>query len=243
MAFRYLARRRPTSPLAIGALTAGVLLFPQSTLRAEEPPHDHFSRKPIYEDLTPLRQATKSKIKSSEEPSPSSPTPTDRLAGQIRHVRLFIHAHFVAAEDRINAFMSSVLHQERAFTQTIASLVPPPETHERIMPGALYVLVAAMAGSIISRNRNILLRATVPVAVGIGAAWVVLPVTSRNVGDLIWTYEEKAPVIALNHLRIRGAVEESWRQAKIRGEATKKWSDEMVKGSREAIEGWVRKEK
>lgn len=111
------------------------------------------------------------------------------------------------------------------------------------MPGALYVLVAAMAGTIISRNRNILLRATVPIAVGIGAAWVVLPVTSRNVGDLIWTYEEKAPVVALNHLRIRGAIEESWKQAKVRGEATKKWSDEMVKESREAVEGWVKKEK
>ena len=100
-----------------------------------------------------------------------------------------------------------------------------------------------MAGTIISRNRNILLRATVPIAVGIGAAWVVLPVTSRNVGDLIWTYEEKAPVIALNHLRIRGAIEESWKQAKVQGEATKKWSDEMVKESREAVEGWVKKEK
>ena len=149
----------------------------------------------------------------------------------------------MAVEDRINAFMSSALHQERAFTQTIASLAPPPETHERIMPGALYVLVAAMAGTIISRNRNILLRATVPIAVGIGAAWVVLPVTSRNVGDLIWTYEEKAPIISLNHLRIRGVIEESWKQAKVRGEATKKWSDEMVKESREAVEGWLKKEK
>ena len=111
------------------------------------------------------------------------------------------------------------------------------------MPGALYVLVAAMAGSIISRNRNILLRATVPFTIGLGAAWIVLPVTSRNVGDLIWTYEEKAPIIALNHMRIRGAIEESWKQAKIKGEVTKRWSDEIVKQSREAIEGWVRKER
>ena len=139
--------------------------------------------------------------------------------------------------------MSSVLHSERAFTQTIASLAPPPETHERVMPGALYVLVAAMTGSIISRNRNILLRATTPFAVGLGAAWIVLPYTMRNVADLVWTYEEKVPVVALNHMRIRGAVEESWRQAKIHGEATKRWSDEMVREGREAIEGWVRKER
>ena len=109
------------------------------------------------------------------------------------------------------------------------------------MPGALYVLVAAMTGSIISRNRNILLRATVPFAVGLGAAWVVLPATMRNVGDLVWTYEEKVPVVSINHMRIKGAVEEGWRQAKIREEATKKWIDETVGESMEAVEGWVRK--
>lgn len=69
----------------------------------------------------------------------------------------------------------------------------------------------------------------------------MLPVTMRNVGDLVWTYEEKVPVISINHMRIRGAVEESWRQAKIRDEATKKWFDERVGESREAVEKWVRK--
>lgn len=82
-----------------------------------------------------------------------------------------------------------------------------------------------------------------PFALGLGAAWVVLPVTTRNVGDLVWTYEERAPLIAENHMRIRGAVEEGWRQTKARGEATKKWSDERVRESREAIEAWVRKGK
>ncbi len=137
--------------------------------------------------------------------------------------------------------MSAFLAHERSFTNTIASLAPPPESHERLMPGGLYVLVAAMAGSIVSRNRNILLRATVPVAVGIGAAWVVLPITMRNVGDLAWTFEEKVPVVAINHMRIRGVVEEGWKQARIQTEATRRWSEEMVKEGREAVEGWVRK--
>ena len=139
--------------------------------------------------------------------------------------------------------MSSVLHQEQAFTQTIASLAPPPETRERIMPGSLYILVAAMAGSIVSRNRNIILRASVPLAVGVGTAWVVLPYTTRNVANLIWKYEERTPVVAESHIRMRGFIEEGWKQAKIRGQATKEWSDETVKEGREAIEGWVRKGK
>ena len=109
------------------------------------------------------------------------------------------------------------------------------------MPGALYVLVAAMAGSIVSRNRNILLRATVPFAVGLGAAWVVLPVTMRNVGDLVWKYEERVPVISINHMRIKGAVEEILRQAKAREKATRKWSDERLTEGREVVEEWVKK--
>ena len=137
--------------------------------------------------------------------------------------------------------MASLLTHERSFTQTIASLAPPPESRERVMPGALYVLVAAMSGSIIVRNRNILYRATVPFGVGLGTAWVLLPITMRNIGNLTWKYEEKVPLLAENHLRIRGATTEGWKQIKIRGKQLRSWSDERVREGREAVEGWVKK--
>ena len=109
------------------------------------------------------------------------------------------------------------------------------------MPGALYVLVSAMAGSIVVRNRNILLRATAPVALGLTAGWVLIPHTMRNVGDLVWQFEEKAPVIALNHLRVSGAAEEGYRQIRQRSKSLGEWADERVSNGREAVEGWVRK--
>ena len=109
------------------------------------------------------------------------------------------------------------------------------------MPGALYVLVASMAGSIISRNRNILLRAATPAAAGIGAAYVVLPYTMRNVGDLMWSFEEKSEFVAVNHLRIRGAAIEGWKQAKTRTEKTRQWSEDIIREARQSIESWVRK--
>ena len=65
----------------------------------------------------------------------------------------------------------------------------------------------------------------------------------RNVAELVWTYEERVPVVAINHMRVRGAVEEGWRQAKIHGEGAKRWGDEMVREGREKVEGWVRKER
>ena len=98
-----------------------------------------------------------------------------------------------------------------------------------------------MAGSIVVRNRNILLRASVPVAVGIGAGWVVLPVTMRNVGDLVWRFEERVPVLKENHLRVRGAAVEGWRQARVHGGAARRWGEERVREGREAVEGWVQK--
>ena len=196
-------------------------------------------RKPIYDDFQPPRLP----YRASPSPRPSesaTPTPTDRLAIHIGRARLYIYAHILAAENRLNEFMSTVLHYEDSFTQTIASLAPPPESHEQLAPGSLYVLVAAMSGSIITRNRKILLRATVPAIMGLGVAWLVLPVTTRNVADLVWKYEEKVPVIAFNHIRIRAAVEEGWRQAKIRSEATRQWSDNVARDGRELVEGWMR---
>ena len=202
------------------------------------------ARKPIYDDRALIRQTPKSNPSPNDNAPSNSPPYTDRLAKQIGRIRKAFYDNVaLPLENGVNTTMSAYLNQEQAFTQTIASLAPPPETHERVMPGALYIFVAAMAGSIVSRNRNILLRASVPFAVGIGTAWVVLPNTTRNVADLIWQFEERAPIVAENHMRIRGAAEEGWRQAEIHGRATKRWSDERIKDGREMIESWVRKGK
>ena len=97
-----------------------------------------------------------------------------------------------------------------------------------------------MAGSIVARNRNVFLRATVPVAAGVGVAWVVLPETMRNVSEKVWEVEREWPVVAVNHLRVRGAVEEGWRWGRERVREVKEWGGEEVGRSREGVEGWVK---
>lgn len=98
-----------------------------------------------------------------------------------------------------------------------------------------------MAGSIVSRNRGIILRASVPAAFGLGAAWLLLPITTRNVGDLVWSWEERVPAIAMNHMRVRGALEEGFRIAKEKAEETRRWSEVAVRDGREVLEGWSKK--
>lgn len=202
------------------------------------------SKKPIY-DNDEFVSTEPSDIPKTPTiaPKSTSPTPTERLALQIGKSRLFLQAHVAAVETKVNSAMDSFLHLENSFTSTVASLAPAPQSGEKLMPGSIYVLVAAMTGSIISRNRNIILRGTFPLAVGVGAAWVVLPVTMRNVSDLLWQYEKKFPVVADGHIRARESIEKGWHMAKIHTQGLTRAVDEKVGEGREAVEGWVRKGK
>jgi organizing structure protein 2 len=158
-------------------------------------------------------------------------------------VRLFIYAHSLAAENAFNDTLSRVLHVESRFTNTIASLAPPLESGERLLPGAVYVLVSAMAGSIISRNRGILLRTATPVAIGTVAAYALLPITMRNVGDLVWEYERRVPALAENHVRVRTIAEESWRRAVAHKGFARDWLEAKVGDGREVLEDWLKRGK
>jgi len=238
--------RQHLAPAATGVVVASMALFPKTVLHAEsvEGPN---SRKPIYDDFertpTPPTTAVLTSDKTKPSTKSKSPTPTDRLAVQIGRTRLFLHGHVVAAENKVNEFMDSVLHLEESFTSTVASLAPPPQSGEKLLPGSLYVLVAAMTGSIVSRNRNVLLRTTVPLAVGIGAGWVVLPITMRNISDLLWKYEQRFPAIADGHIRTREGIEKAWRTARIHTQQAVNIVDDKVSSGREAVEGWVKKGK
>ena len=71
----------------------------------------------------------------------------------------------------VNAALERAFGLERAFTTTVASLAPPRESGERLLPGLCYVLVASMAGSIVARNRRLwVVRAAAPLALGLAAA-------------------------------------------------------------------------
>jgi len=109
------------------------------------------------------------------------------------------------------------------------------------MPGLLYVLVSAMGSSILVRNRNILLRASVPVAVGIGAGWYFIPITMRNVGDLVWKYEEKFPVVADTHLRVKERVTRFVETGVAHSKMGVGIVEEKVGEAREGVEKWVSK--
>lgn len=94
-----------------------------------------------------------------------------------------------------------------------------------------------------SRNRGIFLRTTTPLAVGTVAAWTLLPVTMRNVSDLIFEYEKKLPGVAEQHVKLRTAAEESWHQAVAHSGYARSWMEGKIGEGRETLEEWIRKGK
>ena len=103
------------------------------------------------------------------------------------------------------------------------------------------MLVAAMAGSILSRNRNILFRFVTPLLTGGVTAHYVIPRTTENVGNLIWTYEEKYPVIRENHLRISNGIRHFIETGKAHTQMGLAMAEEKVQDAKESVQDWVKK--
>ena len=101
-----------------------------------------------------------------------------------------------------------------------------------------------MSGSIISRNRNVLLRASVPAALAFGAAWVVLPITMGNVSEFLWGWEvRKLPGLARRQVEVKGLVEGGFREGRRVVEIVRERVEEGVRKGREGLEGLAGKKR
>ena len=139
--------------------------------------------------------------------------------------------------------MKRAFAMERDFTQTIASLAPPAESNEAVMPGVIYVLVATLAGSIVSRNRGIVLRTMVPLAFGTTAAYAALPITMENVGELYRDYESKYPALHSKHAELNQRTRYIWETGKAHTLMTVERGTNMLDEAREKMEDWVKQGK
>ncbi|OIW35075.1 hypothetical protein CONLIGDRAFT_710316 [Coniochaeta ligniaria NRRL 30616] len=268
MAARILLRQRAMAPVTATLLAGSIALYP--TVAHAEAPSSLHSKKPIYDDYdAPPTTATipdlakpaspqqttsttsaitamitgNSTTPSSVPSHPRSPTPTDRLAAQIRQARLWLYARAASTESSLDALLTRVFDAEASASRTLSSLAPPPESGERLMPGAVYVLVSSMAGSIFARNRNVLLRVASPLGFGVAAAWTLLPVTMGNVSGLLWEYERKFPAVAEAHVKTREGLQKGVSFARVHARIGVQRVEETVRDAREAVEGWVRKGK
>lgn len=92
--------------------------------------------------------------------------------------------------DSIDNASRKYYKEERRLTTTIASLHSDPR--EELLPGFTYTAVAAMSGSVLTRNKSIFLRLTTPLLLGAVCFSYVLPSTFSNVAGLAHDMERNA---------------------------------------------------
>lgn len=127
--------------------------------------------------------------------------------------------HVVMAENKVEA--------------TVKSLRP---THETVLPGALYVAVSGLTGSIIARNRALPIRFITPVLLFVVSSKIFIPETAANVGNLIYSWESKVPEVKKWHDFTRSHVAMGlWKAGEVVEDA-EHLIDGAVQGSREAFE-------
>lgn len=136
--------------------------------------------------------------------------------------------------------MKRAFTMEKDFTHTVASLAPPADSNEAVVPGLIYVFVATLAGSIVTRNRGVIFRAGVPLAFGATAAYAALPLTMRNVEDLYGRYESRYPELQAFHNRMNEQTRYIWETGKAHTAMTVQRGEDLLDEARKKMEDWVR---
>lgn len=83
---------------------------------------------------------------------------------------------------------------------------------EEVFPNALYVGVAALAGTIIARNRNVVLRFLTSSTLAIGTSYYLLPKTTHNVAVQLEKLEKKYPQLQSAHQSVNNQVDQVKKQ-------------------------------
>lgn len=110
------------------------------------------------------------------------------LSGVFQNMRLRLANTVDRVTQKVDEKSSAYYKHERKLTSTLADLHSDPR--EQLLPGFTYIAVAAMSGSVLTRNKNFFFRFTAPLLLGSACFSYVLPTTFRNTASLLHSIEE-----------------------------------------------------
>ena len=107
------------------------------------------------------------------------------------------------------------------------------------------IVVAGSADSIATAGVLVLLAVVTHNVLGLGVGYLALPVTMRNVGDLLWRFEVERlpPAVAEAHLAAREGVQRSYSFAAVHARLGRSYVDDKVRAARDVVEDWVKQGK
>ncbi|KAI9639406.1 apolipo protein O-domain-containing protein [Dioszegia hungarica] len=195
---------------------------------------------PVYaEDLAKERLPTKVKpgrdasgdrlpIYADPEGSITLIETTHPISPYIAQARESTQSALAGASRYVEGGVSRWVGFERKVEREVKSVVP---SDEPLIPGAIYVLIAGLTGSVLTRTRAFPIRWLAPPIFTIAAAPYFLPKTSANIRSYLSRVEDAhMPELAREHDRLNARVGSLWNQ-----------SVNTVSGAGEQAKGWSKK--
>lgn len=156
---------------------------------------------------------------------------------QVEHVRCWI-----------NSIMSKFEHAEqnasdRFFGEEYEVISVVSKLHDKsepVLPSVIYILIAGLGGSIISRRQNIMVRALVPTLFGVGTWAALMPQTFENAILYLTTDQSRnIPKIANVQKEIDKQVEEVRQQTSEFLDKVEAETETWVSKTRKTVENWI----
>ncbi|CAH6722212.1 MICOS subunit Mic26p [[Candida] jaroonii] len=111
-----------------------------------------------------------------------------------KSVRQSIYNVYSSSVDYVNSGYDKYHKTERSVTTTVSEL---HDKNEDLVPNGIYVIVGALSGTVMSRQRGILSKITFPVIMGLVSFKYFLPQTFNSTKNFVWKLEKKTvPEIA-----------------------------------------------
>jgi molecular chaperone DnaK (HSP70) len=133
----------------------------------------------------------------------------------------------------VNGWVQKYQQLENEVTTNINSTI---DKDEEVFPNLFYVGVAALAGTIIARNRNIVLRFLTSSTLAVGASYYLLPKTTHNVAVQLERLESRYPQLQAAHQTVRDTVCDARKQVDETVSQLRGAVDENAKQLREQIQ-------
>ncbi|KAK9433341.1 apolipo protein O-domain-containing protein [Lipomyces doorenjongii] len=211
--------RTLAASIALGATGGALLINSVPIIKAET------EKKSIYDEEKAAVPKSAPPI-VIKQPPPVLESYVKSARESLSRATQFILVHLDVAMERY-------LSAESTVTTTVSEL---KSEEEPLLPGAIYVLVATLTGSIVARKRNVVVRGLlVPGAFGVAAFAYFLPITYTNVGNLIWKFEVMAPRVANAHLKTKNAITNFVEKVDTFRKDSRAKVDEAVRKSRRAL--------
>ncbi|OBZ85492.1 hypothetical protein A0J61_06461 [Choanephora cucurbitarum] len=154
---------------------------------------------------TAFAEEKRTKLSIYDQPEPKvviieSPT---KLEEQVFYAQKYANETLEEGKTHVNGFVQKYKEVEHQVTTEINNTI---DKDEEIFPNAFYVGVAALAGTILARNRNIVLRFLTSTTLAVGTSYYLLPKTTHNVGLQLEKLERKYPQLQEAHQSVNAVV-------------------------------------